>query len=154
MEIKDAVKLAEQNDEVKELLSEKGFLCAAHTMIRKANSIEEWKLSFYNPKSKQIMTVTVANDAASVDSLDKPLREVKNKIDVAAVKVSALDALKTATEEERKKFKAPFMKVLFSLQEGFFSAIFFTAAFDTISITIDSKTGKVKEAVQDSLLGK
>lgn len=154
MDLKDAVKLAEENDEVKELLSAKGFLCAAHTMIRKANTIEDWKLSFYNPKTKQIMTVTAANDAASVDSIDKPLREVNKKLDFASAKVSAVDALKTATDEERKKFKAPFTKVLFSLQEGVWSAIFFTVSFDTVSITVDYKTGKIKEAVQDSLLGK
>lgn len=153
MRLIHAIKEAEKEGVVKDILGRKGYLCSAYVMLRPGEEIDGWELGFYDPPNGKITPVSVG-ETVKVGEPDEPLRpdihtELKGSVRIPSAKALA------AAKKEAEKHSLPIERIIFSLRkrECFeWSAIFITRVVSMITVRIDAESGEVLENSVESLL--
>ena len=103
-------------EEIKEILKNGGFLSSGFITLESGEKIEKWNLSFYNPGTDKITSVTVSKDSVKMGVTDKPLHKKVYNPDESKIKIDSQEALERA-RKEFEKYKKPLAKILISFQK-------------------------------------
>jgi len=156
MKVADAVKLAEKSGEVKALEKQGYFLNSAMAFLEAIDrDVVVWNLTYYEPKSNQIVQLSVDDDSVLLKDRGKPMRPSIQRLEMSAVKTSAEKMLAKA-EKEYNKFKQPMGQIILTLQKEkdgpSWRFNFITKTLYLITIVIDAKTGKIVSSQMNSLV--
>ncbi|MEM7819663.1 MAG: PepSY domain-containing protein [Candidatus Aenigmatarchaeota archaeon] len=99
MNIIDAVRYAENNEDVKKLYD--FFLGSAFTCITEDENITEWTLIFYNPKTNRTIDCCVNDNFITLGEETQALSKFE-KLNVLDIKISVEDAIDRAKSDVKK----------------------------------------------------
>mgnify|MGYP000427398878 CR=1 FL=1 len=108
MKLKDAVKIAEDDPRVKEILDSGGFLCSAHVMVKPDEEIKVWDLFYFDPESRKIISVGVG-ETVKVGNPEDPLNEEVGRIDVSLL-IEGSEAIKIGGTDGAQRILLSLMK--------------------------------------------
>lgn len=156
MKIKDAIEKAKEKKAIREILDKGGFFCSGFVTLGSGEKIEKWNLSFYDPETDKITSVTVSENGVKIGVTDNPLhREVYNP-DESKIKVFSQEALEKASKEFRLYGK-PLAKILICFQKKekeCWNISFITKVGSIVNVKVDSQTGKVMGSEEINLFHK
>jgi len=148
MEITDAILKAKENEEIRKIISEKGFFCSGFVTLEPDEGIEKWNLNFYNPETGKITSVLVSEKDVEIGVTDKPLRKRVYEPDESKIRIGSREVLEKA-KEEFKKYGETISKIVLSYQKRkkeFWNVLFVTKTGLIVNVSIDPQTGKVTKS--------
>ena len=156
MKIKDAINKAKEKKEIREILESGGFFCSGFVTLGSGEKIEKWNLSFYNPETGKITSVTVSENKVELGVTDNPLHREVYSPDESKIKVFGQEALEKAREEFRLYGK-PLAKILICFQKKgkeCWNISFITKVGSIVNVKVDSQTGKIMNSEEINLFQK
>ena len=147
MLLKDAVAKAKKDKMVKEL-SRDHILCSAFAFA-KNDSVDEWTLHYYSPKTKQMVDCFVGKSVTIGD--ETPAIKEMEELDVSSVKVSSDRAFKIAKKNFQKK-EISSMLSLHKKKRITWSVSIITQDMMITRFDIDAISGKIIDKQEESLL--
>lgn len=156
MKIADAIKLAEKSGEVKALEKQGYFLNSAMAFLEVIDrDVVVWNITYYEPKSNQIVQFAVDDDSVLLKDKGNPMRPSIQKLEMSMVK-TGVEKMLAKAEKEYNKFKQPMSQLILTLQkekEGpSWRFNFITKTLYLVTIVIDAKTGKIVSSQMNSLV--
>ena len=156
MKIADAVKLAEKSAEVKALEKEGYFLNSAMAFLEAIDrDVVVWNLTYYKPKSNQIVQLSVDEDSVLLKDRGTPMHPSIQPLEMSAVK-TGIEKMLAKAEKEYAKFKQPMSQIILTLQKEKDSPSwrfnFITKTLYLVTIVIDAKSGKMISSQMNSLV--
>ncbi len=151
MQVTEAIKKAENNEDVKKLHGY--FLCSCFACIKsKDEKIKEWTLLFYNPEKNVVLDCFVNDKFVTIGEETPPMSNVERP-DFSETKVTVDEAM----ESVKKKFSKTTINILITLHMK--GALVWTINMITSDIMattfdIDAKTGKITREETTSLISK
>ncbi len=104
MKIADAIKLAEKSGEVKALEKEGYFLNSAMAFLEAIDrDVVVWNLTYYEPKSNQIVQFAVDDDSVLLKDRGAPIHPSIQRLEMSAVKTSIEKMLAKAEKEWQRQ---------------------------------------------------
>ena len=153
MNIKNAIEEAKKDKRIKEILNHGGFLTTGFITLSPKEKIEKWNLSFYDPETEKITSITVSESSKEIGLTDSPIHKKIYKPDELKIKISADDALEKA-KNEYKKYNAPLSKILISFQKRekeFWNITFITKIGHLINVQIDAESGEIMKSEETNI---
>ncbi len=151
MQVMEAIRKAEKNEDVKKLHGY--FLCSCFACIKsRDDEIKEWTLLFYNPEKKAVVDCFVNDTFVTVGEETPPISEVERP-DFSEVKTTAEEALESAG----KNFSKATINTLITLHKrgsAIWTVNFITADMTATTFDVDAKTGKITRKETTSLIRK
>lgn len=156
MRLIEAIKDAEKDDRILDILKKEGFLCAAYVTLKpEQDEIHGWELGYYDPKSNLITPVTVTGDFVKVGDADYPMEGRVHEALRGDVTIPSKEALRMG-KEMAIKHQLPIQSIMLSLrkkEDGFeWTVVFITQLMSIIIVRIDAEDGKIKEDSVESLV--
>ena len=113
MQAKKLIEKAESEDSIKKLIKEGYFLGSIFTMLDDIKPVKEWRLLFYNPKSRKIFEFSFDGsfEKGESEARERPM----HRLVVDNLEIELDSALKTAKSEFDKKISARVINYLLSL---------------------------------------
>ncbi len=150
MELDEAYERALEDTRVKEIMSKGFYLSSAFIDQDNADAVEKWNLIFFNPKSGNVVSVSVAEDGVEISDVQKPLKEgfyeemsTKGKGDIE-------DILKII----RKEFPTEIAKLLVSIRGDSWDILVIGRNLKTLFMKIDVGTKEIVKKEKGSLIRK
>jgi len=156
MNIKNAIEEAKKDDKIKEILNHGGFLTTGFITLGPTEKIEKWNLSFYDPETEKITSITVSEKFREIGVTDSPIHKKIYKPNELKIKIDGEKALEIA-KNEYKKYSKPLSKILISLQKRekeFWNITFITKMGHLINIHIDAENGKIMKSKETNIFQK
>lgn len=145
--LRNAVKKAEENKEVKELKEKGYFLNSGISILRPDQDvISDWNLTYYNLQENMVVQVMVNGEDVRLKEPAKPLNPTKNELKLDEIKTNSSKMLEKVKKEFLKMDK-PLSQVIMTVQdEGDFitwKINFITQTLEIVSFKVDTKTGNI-----------
>lgn len=148
MDLKDAEKEAEKDENINEIIEKGGYLCSAYTFVKRDEEIGGWNLNYYDPAEKNTTNISINEKGSETGFAQEPFRrKPPQKLDIDEVEISSDKALEIADKEEKQKYGKPVEKILLSLQKStkgeVWKITFITKVLSIILVEIDAGTGEI-----------
>jgi len=130
--------------------NKKAFLSYGFVIIPDQNC---WKAGFYHPE-KDLITSFIIDDKITIEHEEevfKPEKMHVNKLNLKEIKTNYKNALKTAENLQKQKYKNENPKKIILILQNLekhgtiWNITYITETISTLNIKIDAKTGKTKE---------
>jgi hypothetical protein len=154
MLLKDVVKTAEKNKEIKKFKAEKYFLNSAMSVLEPGKEeMERWTLTYYNEKENSVVQVFVSEAELELKPPATPMNPTKQPLMMKRIKTNPEKVIQKA-KEEFQKYKQPLSQIILSIQndDGEVWRIgFVTKLLTVVLVRIDAQTGKILSSEMHSL---
>jgi hypothetical protein len=144
--LKDAIITAEKSDSVKELRSQGYFLNSGISILAPdQEKITNWILTYFDPKSKEVVQVFVNEGGIDVKKPDVPVSPNPNELRLSDIKTNG-DKMFAKAKEEFAKQRKPLSQVIITIQREKlvnWKFNFVTKTLEIIQVSIDATSGAV-----------
>ncbi len=153
--LQNAIIFAEKSPDVKDLRSNGYFLNSAISILPpNQENITDWILTYYSPKSKDVVQVFVKEAGVEVRKPDAPLAPNLKELRLSDIKTNG-DKMFVKAKQEFLKHKKPLSQVIVTIQHDKsvdWRFNFITKTLEIVQVSIDATSGSILGTTVTSLV--
>jgi|GEM_PF-2760829 len=158
MLLKEALNKASENEVIKSLTTNKGYLFTAVMSILSPSSYEvkQWILIYYNNnENKTIQAIIEEGKKIEVKSAEEPLKPSKQELQLSQIKTNSDKMIKKAVKEfqgYKKQLSQLIINLIQKENHALWRFSFITKTLEVITIEINAKTGEITRKEKQKLV--